>query len=1702
MAPFDGKLTTKISPLIEGQVPDFVQADHPKFVQFLKAFYQFLEAAELQLTVVIDSIRMETVSDSFIVSQGDIPVKFNTEIGTGSTGKFDVGEVVTGRTSKAVATVLIDDLTNVTQPRIFVTSQQKFIQGEIIDGGTSGAQATITKYRANPIQNIQQLLEYSNTDNTTSLFLDEMYNQFLDAIPKTLASGLNKRNLIKNIRDLYSAKGTSEGHKLFLRMMFGQEADIVYPNQFMLRTSKGNWTEPTIMRVSAQAGSDATDIVGQTITGKTSGTTSVILNAIAFFQAGEGVSELEIDPDVTTGDFILGETITSNSNTQDIEMKFTVKGFVSTATVDKAGALYSKGQDIRLTGDDGNDRALVEINETSKGGVTGVEIDNAGSGHRVGDTVTFTKDSADSANTVDDAKGFVSVIDGSILLETAENWPNAEYLVYEPDTVHSVINFNIVLEGTDSLGSDAGSHLVLNGTGGSNQNENYRFITEETTIQHDLYGGDDDRIQLDEGAADTEGEVRRIILTDGGGGYSELPSITVNSQTGFGTGTLILATSTNIGQVTEIKITDGGFNYSINPEGLFNTHMVLKDVTGIFTPFSVLSTELAGHVGKVVSYNSTNRHLEVQIENRARFPIEMTDPAFTEGMQLEHMTPAGENTEPGQFIFMNNLYENQGGGILLEDGSGGRIISNALETYAEMFLIEGPGGGAEGGIIRTLGEVINDRIELETEARTDERIAIGQSIKLDGFIDNGNIILNGTDGSSTNAGDNLLYEDDDVVAQQSLYEGSNLISENTLMYPNFIVHTQGDRLQFDGHHEEIFTTGGWVHSDRTSTNQKTSHPVDGTGRISGEFDHFLLEDASADAANNHHEYILMESFHNKRITDLNTPRPEDADQYGQFLINQSDTFPHTNLPATRLVGEQGETFIFEGSQDVTIGEGTFIVIDNDFIDGTEIDLKLVQEDGSAILNEQFGDNIMQESGLNIGDFPDVFGDKIITEEVNYSAPCYIILNGVDSASSHADSYIVSETDPTFIGDTISDSDGASGVVVSSDLATGTFNVDVSSKQTGFYLNTDHHISEGVVRIQDSFFYQDFSYEIRLGQSVNSYMDELKKAVHPVGFAAFGRVTIANSIAASMQVPVGGSVVDYDGDELFTPTLASMFDNIFQTQISRRLAPANWHDGEAFDKIVLEDPYIFRLEDDTGFLIIDAAGENMQLEDGTGNIVLDGTDGSSTNAGDLIYTEVDDSTSYYRGEDDWTATIITEDALNKLQFATERSTAPSADVELDLLQKVTVTVNLPKQIYRTKAGGWTGGLGLVADGVVISNNIEMEDGSSGKKPTIVRDIILLDGFEESSGAITHVGDGIEYEDSVDGDFGSDLTFKDLQYLSNDDIVLEQSTTFNDTVALEYATDPWVDVNTPSLLLLNGTDGSSTNANSRLQHEDDQNSFGDNLVFNGTDSGSSDADSKVVSEDILNGEISLGELEENHTIVQEGRGIGDTGNQGRFVMEDSPEAGEILLETAFVNLILEGDTFGRLLTEQDGALAVEAGESGVVGDSLLVEHATTPQKSGKFILESTAILAEDGTGVQIPEVNFIESNFVHFTRPAAIRVEASGRIAIQDERQPVNVQLEDSTDNLVIDQTSGAGKDENDAVQLEVSNHIIMPHHGGGFVLLDGTDGSSSNAGAYVDFEIGTRPPFEYDLGELLDAPATYDSTLSSYDSSQQSFDQTV
>ena len=44
------KFNEKISAIINAQIPEFVVADHPKFAEFLKVYYQLLESAELSVT--------------------------------------------------------------------------------------------------------------------------------------------------------------------------------------------------------------------------------------------------------------------------------------------------------------------------------------------------------------------------------------------------------------------------------------------------------------------------------------------------------------------------------------------------------------------------------------------------------------------------------------------------------------------------------------------------------------------------------------------------------------------------------------------------------------------------------------------------------------------------------------------------------------------------------------------------------------------------------------------------------------------------------------------------------------------------------------------------------------------------------------------------------------------------------------------------------------------------------------------------------------------------------------------------------------------------------------------------------------------------------------------------------------------------------------------------------------------------------------------------------------------------------------------------------------------------------------------------------------------------------------------------------------------------------------------------------------------
>ena len=430
------KLLTKVSPLIEGQVPDFVRDDHPLFVDFLKDYYQFLEAGKLEINVTTDYVKLETTTSAYVLLEDG-----NRVVDESFTGKFTNGETITGATSNATATILVEDSRNGV---LYTSSQQKLITNETITGGTSGSSATVTRYRANPIQNIQQLLDYADVDNTIHDFLDLMRDSFMESIPSTLAENTSKRNLIKNIKDLYTAKGTSEGHKLFMRLLLGEDANVIYPNEYMMRSSDGTWIENQILRVTAFSGVRGVEVVGEKITGQTSGATALVKDALTVQQGSVSVTEFQIQD--VDGSFSDGEVVKGRSTSRDVDVSFTVGTIVGGGVVVNDGILHDAGEAITVESI-GNESAEVIVDVIKSGGVSSVAVDDAGSGYQVGDVLTFTNPSSD--NDTETAVGFVSAIGGGFAQETGtldDSNVTSDTIVLEEDTNSNLESSDIILE--------------------------------------------------------------------------------------------------------------------------------------------------------------------------------------------------------------------------------------------------------------------------------------------------------------------------------------------------------------------------------------------------------------------------------------------------------------------------------------------------------------------------------------------------------------------------------------------------------------------------------------------------------------------------------------------------------------------------------------------------------------------------------------------------------------------------------------------------------------------------------------------------------------------------------------------------------------------------------------------------------------------------------------------------------------------------------------------------------------------------------------------------------------------------------------------------------------------------------------------------------------------------------------------------------
>jgi len=542
----------KLSNLIGSQVPDFVLDDHPKFLKFLETYYTFMEAAELSVTSIetTDGIQLETEtnqqnnllldgsnigSDITPLDEGD---KLILESST--FGKFTKGETIKGQTSKSSSTILTEDLTN---NRLIIVAQDKFIQGETILGLSSNASAVINNYKPNPVNNIQELLNFRDPDKVISNFLSQFRNEFLTTLPENLNVNVNKRNLIKNVKSLYKQKGTRAGHEVFFRLLFNETSETLYPREQMLRISDGKFTTNKILR-SIDFSGDLNDLVGREITGQTSQAKATIENVKKFIIGGHVISESTLNNDTISGTFLPNEEIRGTKTDDDDNIiKSEITGIPTTLTITNSGALYSENLPVTVTG--GGFEALIQTKTIKSGNITEILIDNPGLNYSIGDELIFNNANTNGAG----AAGFISIVNGGISNE---------------------------------------------------DNSGDRIILEDATGLGDSYEGS---VMVQELGTDL-GDITDIFLYDLGKSYTRLPTVTISSTTGLN-GSL-KAYSDNIGKGVELAVIEPGAEYDNAPTPPtlnFYKNLILTNKTGTFIIEETVTSSTSA-TGKIVSFNS------------------------------------------------------------------------------------------------------------------------------------------------------------------------------------------------------------------------------------------------------------------------------------------------------------------------------------------------------------------------------------------------------------------------------------------------------------------------------------------------------------------------------------------------------------------------------------------------------------------------------------------------------------------------------------------------------------------------------------------------------------------------------------------------------------------------------------------------------------------------------------------------------------------------------------------------------------------------------------------------------------------------------------------------------------------------------------------------------------------------------------------
>lgn len=174
----------------------------------------------------------------------------------------------------------------------------------------------------------RQLFDINDIDKTLDEFLVNYKEKYLKDFP--FAATTDKRFMIKHIMDYYRSKGSTQSLELLMKMLYGEEIEVYYPSQDVLKPSESKWISPKYIEVSKSR--RTSDFIDQQIRGSISGATAFVESIVTKRSEGKLIDVVYLSD--VRGVFTKEETVSNDGVDKDAPV---VQGSLSNIDIYQGG---------------------------------------------------------------------------------------------------------------------------------------------------------------------------------------------------------------------------------------------------------------------------------------------------------------------------------------------------------------------------------------------------------------------------------------------------------------------------------------------------------------------------------------------------------------------------------------------------------------------------------------------------------------------------------------------------------------------------------------------------------------------------------------------------------------------------------------------------------------------------------------------------------------------------------------------------------------------------------------------------------------------------------------------------------------------------------------------------------------------------------------------------------------------------------------------------------------------------------------------------------------------------------------------------------------------------------------------------------------------------------------------------------------------